>query len=98
MAWLITDVAQKTLPLLKTKKACIFRKRTLSQLCVESKNALRVWCEERRSSTGPLYDAKCALQSEVRQQIKFCSAMEERKHNATKTCRSVGNHNVHVYV
>ena len=79
VAWLITDAAQKTLPHLKPKKAHKFRDRTLSQLCVNSKEAWRVWCEEGRPPSGPLYDAKCALQREVRQRMKFCAAMEERK-------------------
>ena len=79
VAWLITNAAQKTLPLLKPKKAHRFRDRTLSQLCVESKKAWRVWCEEGRPPTGPLYDAKCSLRREVRQQIKFCAVVKERK-------------------
>ena len=71
VAWLITNAAQKTLPLLKPKKAHRFRDRTLSQLCVESKKAWRVWCKEGRPPTGPLYDAKCSLRRKVRQRIKF---------------------------
>ena len=34
---------------------------------------------EGRPSSGPLYDAKCALRREVQQRKKLCAAMEERK-------------------
>ena len=76
VAWLITDAAHKTLPLLKPSKTNRFKDRTLSQLCAKSKGA---WCGEGRPSSGPLYDAKCALRREVRHRIKYCSAMEERR-------------------
>ena len=79
VAWLIVDAALKTLQHLKPKKSHNFRDRTLFQLCAESKEAWRVWCVEGRPSSGPLYDAKCALRREVRQRIKLCAAMEERK-------------------
>ena len=79
VAWLIIDAARKTLPVLKSSKAHRFRDRTLSQLCAKSKEAWRVWSGEGRPSSGPLYDAKCALRREVRQRIKYCSAMEERR-------------------
>ena len=70
---------KKTLPLLKPRRANRFRDKTLSQLCIRSKEAWRAWCREGRPVSGPSYDAKCALRREVRQRVKFCSAMEERK-------------------
>ena len=79
VAWLVNDAAQKTLPLLKPRRANRFRDKTLSQLCIRSKEAWRAWCREGRPVSGPSYDAKCALRREVRQRVKFCSAMEERK-------------------
>ena len=79
VAWLVNDAAQKTLPPLKPRRANGFRDKTLSQLCIRSKEAWRAWCREGRSVSGPSYDAKCALRREVRQWVKFCSAMEERK-------------------
>ena len=45
VAWLITDAAEKTLPLRKVRKHKMFRDRTLSQLCAKSKEARRVWHE-----------------------------------------------------
>ena len=83
VAWLITDAAHKTLPLLKLSKAQRFRDRSLSQLCAKSKEAWRAWSEEGRPSSGPLFDAKCALRREVRQRIKYCSAMEEKASTTT---------------
>ena len=79
VAWMIEDAAQKSLPHLQSKKAHKFSDRTLSQLCAQSKEAWRVWCEGGRPSSGPLYDAKCTMRRKVRQRIKFCAAMEERK-------------------
>ena len=79
VAWLISDVARNTLPLLKPGKTNGFRDRTLSQLCARSKEAWRTWCSEGRPASGPLYDAKCTLRRQVRQRVKLCSAMEERK-------------------
>ena len=73
VAWLVNDAAQKTLPLLKPRWANRFRDKTLSQLCIRSKEAWRAWCREGRPVSRPAYDAKCALRR------KFCSAMEERK-------------------
>ena len=48
MAWLITDAAHKTLPLLKPIKTNRFKDRTLSQLCAKSKEAWGAWCGEGR--------------------------------------------------
>ena len=73
VAWLVNDAAQKTLPLLKPRRANRFRDKTLSQLCIRSKEAWRAWCREGRPVSGPTYDAMCDLRR------KFCSAMEERK-------------------
>ena len=39
VAWLVNDAAQKTLPLLKPRRANRFRDKTLSQLCIRSKEA-----------------------------------------------------------
>ena len=50
VAWLITDAAHKTLPVLKSSKANRFRDRTLTQLCAKSKEAWGAWSGEGRPS------------------------------------------------
>ena len=68
-----------TLPQLKPQKTNKYRDRTLFQLCVRSKEAWKAWNNEGRPETGPLYEAKSTLTRQVRQRVKFCAAMEERK-------------------
>ena len=68
-----------TLPQLKPRKTNKYRDRTLSQLCVRSKEAWKAWNNGGRPETGPLYEAKSTLRRQVRQCVKFCAAMEERK-------------------
>lgn len=79
MAWLITDAAQNTLPIVKPRKVKKFKDKTLAQLCEKSKAAWKAWIREGRPASGPFYDAKCGLRSEVRQRVKFCAAMDERR-------------------
>ena len=83
MALLITDAAHKTLPRLKSKshKTHKCRDRTRLQLCEEIKQGSMESMGSRgyRPSSGPLYDAKSVLRREVRQRVKYCSAMEERR-------------------
>ena len=79
VAWLITDAAHNTLPLVKPRKVNKFKDKTLSQLCARSKEAWRAWCSEGRPASGPLYNAKCMLRRQVRQRVKFCAATEERR-------------------
>ena len=52
VAWLVNDAAEKTLPLLKPRRANRFRDKTLSQLCTRSKEAWRAWCREGRPVSG----------------------------------------------
>ena len=68
-----------TLPQLKPWKTNKYRDRTLSQLCVRSKEAWKAWNNEGRPETGPLYEAKSTLRRKVCQRVKFCASMEERK-------------------
>ena len=58
VAWLISDAAVNTLPQLKPRKTNKNRDRTLSQLCMRSKEAWKAWNNEGRPETGPLYEAK----------------------------------------
>ena len=51
----------------------------LTQLCAKSKEAWRTWQDNGRLLSGPLYDTKNEARKLVKQRIKSCAAMKERK-------------------
>ena len=80
VAWLISDAAgRKTLLHFTTRKTRRFNDMALTQLCAKSKEAWRTWQDNGRPLSGPLYDTKNEARKLVKQRIKFCAAMKERK-------------------
>ena len=81
VAWLLTDVAKKTLPTVggKGKKRRWFRDAVLKSACTQSKEARGIWKDAGCPSEGELFDHRVESRRAVRMRIRECAAREERR-------------------